>query len=173
MSNGVEKFMPEINTHSQNYTNVNKIKESIQQNVNRKNVPIVDKRNDHLDKSSFLKLLVKQLEHQDPLEPVKDRAFIAQMAQFSALEQMHNVANSVNSLRSFQANLLVGRTVSGKDFVNGKTIKGVVDKIFFDAANQVFLKVNGRNIRLEDLSSVENSSMNEIPKNDDSMSKVK
>lgn len=44
-----------------------------------------------LDKDAFLRLLTTQLANQDPLNPVEDREFIAQLAQFSSLEQMQNL----------------------------------------------------------------------------------
>lgn len=44
-----------------------------------------------LDKDAFLRLLVTQLSNQDPLNPMEDKEFIAQMAQFSTLEQMQNL----------------------------------------------------------------------------------
>ena len=45
-----------------------------------------------MGKDAFLQLLVNQLRNQDPLNPVNDKEFLAQMAQFSTLEQMQNLA---------------------------------------------------------------------------------
>ena len=47
-----------------------------------------NKRSNDLDKDAFLRLLTTQLANQDPLSPMEDREFIAQLAQFSSLEQM-------------------------------------------------------------------------------------
>ena len=51
-----------------------------------------------LGKDAFLKLLVTQLQHQDPLNPLDDKEFIAQLAQFSSLEQMNNISEGITSL---------------------------------------------------------------------------
>src|SRR5690625_3472974 len=56
-----------------------------------------------LGKDDFLKLLVTQLTYQDPLDPVGDQEFIAQLAQFSALEQMQNVSKGIERLTEMQA----------------------------------------------------------------------
>ena len=51
-----------------------------------------------LDKEAFLKLLIAQLANQDPLNPMEDREFIAQMAQFSTLEQMTNMSKTLEKM---------------------------------------------------------------------------
>ena len=86
---------------------------------------------DELGKDDFLKLLITQLTHQDPTEPMDDREFIAQMAQFSTLEQMTNLSAEFQRLggllQSGQAVSLLDKTV---DIVLGSaTITGKVDEV--------------------------------------------
>ncbi|HEY1171663.1 MAG TPA: flagellar hook capping FlgD N-terminal domain-containing protein [Verrucomicrobiae bacterium] len=68
-----------------------------------------------LGQQDFLKLLVAQLTSQDPLNPKQDTEFIAQMAQFSALEQSKSMQSDIASLRGDQQMLqaygLLGQTV--------------------------------------------------------------
>lgn len=51
-----------------------------------------------VDKNDFLKLLVAQLEHQDPLSPMKNEEFIAQLATFSSLEQLIAINQGIEEL---------------------------------------------------------------------------
>lgn len=51
-----------------------------------------------LGKDEFIKILMTQLQNQDPLNPMEDKDFIAQMATFSSLEQMMNMAKSIDTL---------------------------------------------------------------------------
>ena len=85
-----------------------------------------------LNQDDFLKLLVTQLASQDPLNPQQDTQFIAQMAQFTALEQAKEMATNIASLRTeqefLQANALLGRTVAlqtGQDIPTTGTVSAV------------------------------------------------
>ena len=57
-----------------------------------------DNKGDALGKADFLLLLVTQFKHQDPLNPMDDKEFVAQLAQFSSLEQLMNMNTSMDSL---------------------------------------------------------------------------
>ncbi|MSQ03742.1 MAG: flagellar hook assembly protein FlgD [Myxococcales bacterium] len=53
---------------------------------------------DELGKDAFLKLLTTQLQHQDPLNPMENAEFVAQLAQFSSLEQLQGLSDGMESL---------------------------------------------------------------------------
>ena len=76
-----------------------------------------------LGKDEFLQILITQLTNQDPTEPMQDRDFIAQMAQFSTLEQMTNMSGEFEKLgallQSGQAVSVLGKNV---DVVLGNSI---------------------------------------------------
>ncbi len=60
-----------------------------------------EKRGD-LDKMAFLRLLVTQLKNQNPLDPMDNREFLSQLAQFNALEQMQGLNERIAELTSVQ-----------------------------------------------------------------------
>jgi flagellar basal-body rod modification protein FlgD len=79
-----------------------------------------------LGKDDFLKILLTQLSHQDPTQPLGDKEFVAQMAQFSSLEQMANMNAELGRvfglLAKSQAVALLGKTVeisSGENLILG------------------------------------------------------
>ena len=81
--------------------------------------------NNELGKDDFLQLLVTQLQHQDPLAPMEDKDFIAQMAQFTSLEQMKNMNNAVQVT---QATSYIGKQVTWADS-QGTEQTGIVTAI--------------------------------------------
>lgn len=85
----------------------------------------------NMDKDDFLKILITQLTTQDPTQPMQDKDFIAQMAQFSSLEQMTNMANSFGKVSSVisasQAVSTIGKTVEIE--VGGQLIQGEVTAV--------------------------------------------
>ena len=58
--------------------------------------------NDILGKDDFLRILMTQLQNQDPMNPMQDKDFIAQMATFSSLEQMTNINKTMESFVNSQ-----------------------------------------------------------------------
>ncbi len=104
-----------------------------------------------LGKDDFLQLLITQLSYQDPTAPMKDQQFIAQMAQFSSLEQMQNMASAVDKMADRQGQAMIGKFIVGKDFVSGEQISGVAGAFFFDDAGDAFLKVGGRVVSVNDI----------------------
>ena len=81
--------------------------------------------NSAMGKDQFLKLFVAQLQHQDPMNPMQDSDFMGQMASFSTLEQVSNLATE--NARSNAISLL-GRTVTYKD-KDGAEYTGAVEKV--------------------------------------------
>ena len=62
--------------------------------LSSKKAPTKTTGNSNLGKDAFLKILMTQLQNQDPTKPMDDSQFIAQMAQFSSLEQMTNLTTA-------------------------------------------------------------------------------
>jgi flagellar basal-body rod modification protein FlgD len=96
--------------------------------------PISDKdaSKNQLGKDAFLKLLTTQLQHQDPLNPMEDSEFMGQMAQFSTLEQITNMAGAntamADNLAFSKSVSLIGRTVTYLD-ADKQPKTGKVDRV--------------------------------------------
>ena len=98
------------------------------------------KANDALGKDDFLKILVSQMQNQDPMNPTDSKESIAQLASFSSLEQMTNIATAMNTLSQSMTNFsqqssltqgaaMIGKWVSGVD-TDGKTpLAGIVEAV--------------------------------------------
>ena len=107
-----------------------------------------------LGRDDFLKILITQLSYQDPASPMQDREFIAQMAQFSSLEQMTNMAADFSRMaRLFQASeasAALGKSV--EIATENEVVNGVVQAVTRDEVPQIL--VNGRFYNWENVSIV-------------------
>ncbi|MCG7342872.1 flagellar hook assembly protein FlgD [Sporosarcina sp. ACRSL] len=129
-----------------------------------------------MDKDAFMKILIAQLQNQDPTNPMKDNEFIAQMAQFSSLEQTMKLANAFekfaeaqNQSQLIQYNQFVGKNVrwheltnkkdeAGKPIVNEGT--GVIQSAKFVDGSVVFTMADGKELSPGNISEVLASSGN-------------
>lgn len=107
------------------------ITQSLNRTNNEFNTALSKQKGSNLDKDSFMLLLVTQFKYQDPLNPMEDKEFIAQMAQFSSLEQLMNLntsmeglTNATNNQQMINATSYIGKQVT----VSGNTIGKVTDE---------------------------------------------
>lgn len=91
-----------------------------------------------IDKEMFLKLLVAQMQYQNPMNPVDSTEFLNQAAQYASVEQLENVATQQAEMRSLQmitvATGMVGSEVTAIDPATEAPITGVVSSVQFDGA---------------------------------------
>lgn len=112
-----------------------------------------------MDKDAFLKLLVTQLRYQDPLNPTDDKEFLAQMAQFTSLEQMQNMNRSFEATKAFS---LLGKEVQATT-INPQTseveiVQGKVE--FVKMKNgKAYLVVDNKEVPAEDVEIVTDSAI--------------
>lgn len=110
--------------------------------------------NNDLGKDEFLKLLVVQLANQDPTEPVDDKEFIAQLAQFSSLEQMTQMNTALlNLMANYKTDLsysLLGKQVEVLDRSTGAKAGGVVTEVTFNDKEPV-ISFNGLSYNISDV----------------------
>lgn len=129
-----------VSTHNPNYnTTSDKKEEALTQ---------------ELDKEAFLKILIAQLRNQDPLNPMDGDEFVAQMAQFSSLEQLANLNESIKELKEQQQGMtavnLLNREVTVK--VDGETLRGEVTGVKMEADPKIL--IGDKPYKLSDLQEV-------------------
>lgn len=106
-----------------------------------------------MDKDAFLQLLVAQMRYQDPLEPTSNTEFISQYAQFSQVEQLQNMAGSMDLQR---ASSLVGQHVRVKTTnSSGDTNyeEGKVDYVAYENG-KAYLSIDGELYSIDDVDTV-------------------
>ena len=98
-----------------------------------------------LGQGDFLKLLITQLQNQDPLKPMEDKDFITQLAQFNSLDQMEQMSASLKTVALgygvLQAEGMLGKSVSAVDATKG-TVTGTVTGVVVEGG-AAFVEVDG------------------------------
>jgi flagellar basal-body rod modification protein FlgD len=102
-----------------------------------------------LNQQDFLNLLVTQLQNQDPMNPMSDTDFIAQMAQFSTLQQSQQTYQSISEM---QANNMIGSTVNVST-TGGVSDTGTVSGVIANSGSPQIV-INGVPYDLSDIKSV-------------------
>ncbi|MFQ5636699.1 MAG: flagellar hook assembly protein FlgD [bacterium] len=114
--------------------------------------------NNILGKDDFLRLLVTQLRHQDPLNPMKSEDFAAQLAQFSSVEQLQNINTSLSN--SIETDMLLNQSINNMMATTliGKEVQALGNQVtvvegqpvdlnfrLFSAAENVTITINDSN----------------------------
>ncbi|MBD5641909.1 MAG: flagellar hook assembly protein FlgD [Desulfovibrio sp.] len=121
------------------------ITSALTQTNNEFNQAMSKQKGSTLDKDSFMLLLVTQFKYQDPLNPMDDKEFISQMAQFSSLEQMMNMNESmekqteaINNQQMVNATSYIGKLVSVTGNTIGKTTDGATNEVSISTFRYAF-----------------------------------
>lgn len=93
--------------------------------------------NSSLGKDDFLKLLVTQMQNQDPINPMDGKEFAAQLAQFNSVEQLINVNKGIEALAQSQQNLNSGLNNTMAASLAGKEVKALSNQIALEDGNAV------------------------------------
>ena len=113
-------------------------------------------------KDDFLKMLVTQLQYQDPLKPMENTEFTTQLAQFSSLEQLTSINDALSQLKITSqiqdqglAASLIGKTVEAEgSSVTDPVITGKVTEVQFDNNREPILIVGTNQVPLSKVSKI-------------------
>jgi flagellar basal-body rod modification protein FlgD len=111
--------------------------------------------------ADYMKLLVTQLQNQNPLEPLDNKDMSAQLAQFSQLQQVENLNTSfskvLESVQRSYASSLIGKEISFKAQADDGTVEiktGQVEEVAIGADGEVLLRVDNQQVKLADVASI-------------------
>jgi flagellar basal-body rod modification protein FlgD len=111
----------------------------------------------------YMKLLVAQLQNQNPLEPLDNNDMASQLAQFSQLQQLEsmnsNFASVLSATQRNYANSLIGREISFEltdETGTGNITNGIVEEVINNVNGEIVLVVNNNTIALNNVISVKN-----------------
>lgn len=133
--------------------------------------------NDILGKDDFLKILMTQLQNQDPMNPMQDKDFIAQMATFSSLEQMTNLTKTMekfvenqNQSQLIAYNQFVGKQVTWHKMIESDSNEapeisegqGIVQGVRFKSDNVEFVMEDGTILTPGNISQVNDGTASDV-----------
>jgi len=111
----------------------------------------------------YMKLLVTQLQNQNPLEPMDNNQMASQLAQFSQLQQLEsmnsNFANVLSSTERSYANSLIGKEISfaSENETGGRDItSGIVEEVINNVDGEIILVTANHTVAVEGVISVKN-----------------
>ncbi|MBI5119264.1 flagellar hook capping protein [Candidatus Poribacteria bacterium] len=106
--------------------------------------------NQNLDESDFLMLLITELANQDPLDPMSDRDFIAQMAELNTLNEIEELNENITAMQFLQTSGLIGHEVDaiGPD---GQPVSGVVAEVRYADSEPWLVLDSGAVVGLDDV----------------------
>lgn len=100
--------------------------------------------NSTLGKDAFLQLLVTQMQYQDPLDPQDNSEYLAQLAQFSALEQMTNVADNLEKTNTLVSNIDSSLLVGQLSSMIGQKLQWMTEIAVTDENGNAITDANGK-----------------------------
>ena len=107
-----------------------------------------------LGKEAFLLLLTTQLQNQNPLEPMDNQQFVAQMAEFSALEQLQNLNKSFAAVALLEASTLIGKEIeAAEEGTTNRVISGVVSSVRL-VDGKTILRVGDRDVSVNNVQKI-------------------
>ncbi|WP_127580617.1 flagellar hook capping FlgD N-terminal domain-containing protein [Paenibacillus koleovorans] len=112
-----------------------------------------------MGRDEFMKILITQMSNQDPTKPLEDKEFIAQMAQFTSVEQLANMATEMKLMRQSAgwASSLIGKSISWA-LINPDTQESVIQSGVVEAISikegQQYVNVNGQDVPMGQISKI-------------------
>ena len=100
--------------------------------------------NTSLDKNAFLQLLVTQMQYQDPLDPQDNSQYLSQLAQFSSLEQMTNVADGLSGVSTLVSNINSTQLVGQLNTMIGQKVQWTMTTPVVDANGKAVTDDKGK-----------------------------
>lgn len=113
--------------------------------------------NSTLGKDQFLKILITQLQNQDPMQPMEDKEFIAQMAQFTSVEQLMNISTQMTAMNQSLGAVsgLIGKDITWTDSTTDQPKSGNVESIVVSSGVQ-YAVVGKDRVALTDVTQIKN-----------------